>query len=64
MLLSIALRRNASGPVLFTTTKSARGSIAAEAAIRSAALTDDQAAAFKDFAAAAKVALPEMVHAS
>jgi D-threo-aldose 1-dehydrogenase len=64
MLLSIALRRNASGPVLFTTTKSARGFIAAEAAIRSAALTDDQAAAFQDFAAAAEVALPEMVHAS
>jgi D-threo-aldose 1-dehydrogenase len=64
VLLSIALRRNASGPVLFTTTKPARGFIAAEAAIRSAILTDDQAAAFDEFAARVKLALPEMVHAS
>ena len=53
MLLSAALRRNVAGPVLFTTTRPERGRVAAEAAIQSAGLSDAEATAFSDLAAAA-----------
>lgn len=64
ILLSIALRRNTSGPVLFTTTKPDRGYVAADAAVQSVMLTDDQAAAFNDFAATVKSAFPKIVSSS
>jgi D-threo-aldose 1-dehydrogenase len=61
ILLSAALRRNIAGPVLFTTTRPERGQVAAEAAIQGAGLSDAGAAAFRDLAAAARLACPEMI---
>lgn len=61
ILLSIALQRNANGPVLFTTTRPERGRVAAEAAIHSTELSDIEAAEFSEFTDAAKVACREMI---
>jgi hypothetical protein len=59
MLLSGALRRNKDGLVLFSTTRPERARVAAEAATRSAALSDADMVMFSDFAAAIRLALPE-----
>lgn len=64
MLLSVALRRNVTGPVLFTTTRTDRGRVAAEAAIQSDRLQDAHAKAVSDLAAEARLACPEMVRTS
>jgi D-threo-aldose 1-dehydrogenase len=61
VLLSIALRRNTGGPVLFTTTKPQRGRVAAEAAIQSDGLSDVEMAKFGEFADAARLACREVV---
>jgi D-threo-aldose 1-dehydrogenase len=53
MLLSAAIRRNADGPVLFTTTRPERGQVAAEAALRSLELSDIDTA-LSDLAAEAR----------
>jgi D-threo-aldose 1-dehydrogenase len=60
MLLSVALRRNVTGPVLFSTTRPERGRVAAEAAIHSTELSDREAKMFSDLVAAARLAYPEM----
>ena len=54
MLLRMALRRNTTGPVLFTTTQPDRGYAASEA-IRSGTLTDAQAAVLNDLACVARI---------
>jgi D-threo-aldose 1-dehydrogenase len=64
MLLSVALRRNAAGPVLFTSTRPERGRVAAEAAIQSLGLSDVEAEAFKNLAVAARLTCPEMIRTS
>lgn len=64
MLLSIALRRNAAGPVLFTTTRTERAREAAEAATPSATLSDSQVTALSGLSAEARLAYPEMFQAS
>jgi D-threo-aldose 1-dehydrogenase len=61
MLLRAALVRNTAGPVLFTTTQPERARVAAEAATQSAGLSEAEAAAFSEFAAAARSADPERI---
>jgi D-threo-aldose 1-dehydrogenase len=60
MLLSAAIRRNADGPVLFTTTRPERGHVAAEAAVRSLEPSDIDTA-LSDLAAEARRAYPERI---
>jgi D-threo-aldose 1-dehydrogenase len=64
MLLSIALRRNVAGPVLFSTTRAERGRVAAEAATQSVGLSDSKVRIFSDLAAAARLACPEKIRTS
>ena len=59
LLLSAALRRNTAGPVLFSTTRPERVQVAAEAAARSTAAHDAEAAALTELAAAARSGSPE-----
>jgi len=61
LLLSIALRRNPSGPVLFTTSKPQRIRVAAEAALHSTTMPDALVATFSDLVAAARLASAEMI---
>lgn len=59
VLLTAALQRNATGPVLFSTTRPERVRVAAEAAARSTKPQDAEAAAVSELAAAARSAQPE-----
>jgi len=61
MLLSAALRRNAAGPVLFSTTQPERARVAAEATAQRVGLSDAEAATFREFAATARSASPERI---
>jgi D-threo-aldose 1-dehydrogenase len=61
ILLSAAIRRNAAGPVLFSTTRPERTRMAAEAATQNGKLSDTQAATFSDFAAAVRLASAERI---
>ena len=56
LLLSVALRRNAAGPVLFSTTRSQRVGLAAEAAAQGGRLSAADLATVSEFAAAARLA--------
>lgn len=64
MLLNVALQRNVTGPVLFTTTQAERARVAAEAAIQSMKLSDAHVTAFSDLAAEARLACPELIGTS
>jgi D-threo-aldose 1-dehydrogenase len=64
MLLSVALRRNVTGPVLFSTTRPERCRVAAEAAIHSMELSDREAKMFSELAVAARLAYPETMRTS
>jgi D-threo-aldose 1-dehydrogenase len=64
MLLSVALRRNVAGPVLFSSTRPERGQVAAEAAIQSVALSDAEVETFNNLAVAARLACPEVIRTS
>jgi D-threo-aldose 1-dehydrogenase len=59
LLLGAALRRNPSGPVLFSTTRPDRVRVAAEAAARAAETAGGGAGALSDLAAAVRPANPE-----
>jgi len=59
MLLGSALRRNAAGPVLFTTTRAERAVVAAEAATQSFELSGPEVTAFGELATAVQAACPE-----
>jgi len=64
MLLSAALHRNPAGPVLFSTTRPERARVAADAATRSAGLSETELTTFSEFAAAARRASTEMIEIS
>jgi D-threo-aldose 1-dehydrogenase len=63
-LLCAALRRNVTGPILFSTTRPERAQVAADAATQNAGLTNAGAATLSDFGAAVRLACPEMDRAS
>jgi D-threo-aldose 1-dehydrogenase len=60
LLLSIALQRNVAGPVLFSTTRSQRVGVAAEAADQGGRLSAADLAAVSEFATAARLADTKM----
>jgi D-threo-aldose 1-dehydrogenase len=64
MLLSIALQRNAAGPVLFTTTRVERTLQAAELTTPNIKIRDSRATAFSSLAAEVRLAYPEMFKVS
>jgi aryl-alcohol dehydrogenase-like predicted oxidoreductase len=61
MLLRAALRRNVAGPVLFSTTRSERVRVAAEAASQSSGLSEAEAATLGEFATAVRSACSERI---
>lgn len=60
VLLGAALRRNLAGPVLFSTTRPERATVAAEAATQTGALSDTALRTVSELAVAARLACKEM----
>ena len=63
MLLDVAVRRNAAGPVLFSTTRPERAQLAAEAVTPGLGRSDTAAATYSELVAAVRVASSQAVQA-